>query len=91
MSEAGGSNIEIAKHLSEHEESSPPMGHEILEIVEAVVLAVVAIATAWSGYQASALDWTSVGAVRPSEQIRVKPRERPLRQSGTYVQRFERR
>lgn len=57
MSEAGGSNIEIAKHLSEHEESSPPVGHEILEIVEAVVLAVVAITTAWSGYQAAL--WTA--------------------------------
>lgn len=56
MPEAGGANIEIAKHLSEHEESSGSVGHEILEIVEAVVLAVVAIATAWSGYQAAL--WT---------------------------------
>jgi hypothetical protein len=50
MSEAGGANIEIAKHLGEHKESSESVGHEILEIVEAVVLAVVAITTAWSGY-----------------------------------------
>jgi hypothetical protein len=57
MSEAGGSNIEIAKHLSEHKGPSPSLGHEILEIVEAVVLAVVAIATAWSGYQAAL--WTA--------------------------------
>jgi len=56
MSEAGGSNIEIAHHLSEHKESSQSLGHEILEIAEAVVLAVVAIATAWSGYQAAL--WT---------------------------------
>lgn len=56
MSEAGGSNIEIAQHLSEHKESSQSLGHEILEIAEAVVLAVVAIATAWSGYQAAL--WT---------------------------------
>jgi hypothetical protein len=56
MPEAGGSNIEIAHHLSEHRESSPSSGFEILEIVEAVVLAVVAIATAWSGYQAAL--WT---------------------------------
>ncbi len=56
MSEAGGSNIEIAKHLSEHRESEQSFGHEILEIAEAVVLAVVAIATAWSGYQAAL--WT---------------------------------
>ena len=56
MSEAGGSNIEFAQHLSEHKGSSQSLGHEILEIAEAVVLAVVAIATAWSGYQAAL--WT---------------------------------
>jgi hypothetical protein len=56
MSEAGGANIEIAHHLSEHKESSQSLRHEILEIAEAVVLAIVAIATAWSGYQAAL--WT---------------------------------
>jgi hypothetical protein len=56
MPEAGGANIEIAKHLSEHEESSHSLGHAVLEIAEAVVLAIVAIATAWSGYQAAL--WT---------------------------------
>src|SRR5580658_1241450 len=56
MSEAAGSNIEVAHHLSEHKESPQSLGHEILEIVEALVLAVVAIATAWSGYQAAL--WT---------------------------------
>ena len=56
MSEAGGSNIEIAQHLSEHKESSQSLGHELLEIAEALVLAVVAISTAWSGYQAAL--WT---------------------------------
>jgi hypothetical protein len=56
MPEAGGSNIEIAHHLSEHKESSQSLGHEILEIAEALLLAVVAISTAWSGYQAAL--WT---------------------------------
>jgi hypothetical protein len=56
MPEAGGSNIEIAHHLSEHNESSPSLGQEILEIAEALVLAIVAITTAWSGYQAEL--WT---------------------------------
>jgi hypothetical protein len=36
--EAGGSNIEVAQQLREHEESSQSLGHEILEIAEAVVL-----------------------------------------------------
>ena len=55
MPEAGGSNIEIAHHLSEHEPAESA-GHAILEILEALVLAIVAIATAWSGYQAAL--WT---------------------------------
>jgi hypothetical protein len=54
---AGGSNIEVAHHLSEHHHDAPhSRAHEILEIAEAIVLAVVAIATAWSGYQAAL--WT---------------------------------
>jgi hypothetical protein len=56
MPEAGGSNIEVAQHLSEHKQSPQSLGHEMLEIAEAVVLALVAIATAWSGYQAAL--WT---------------------------------
>src|SRR5579863_679490 len=60
MSEAGGSNIEVAHHLSEHKESSQSLGHEILEIAEALVLAVVAVTTAWSSYQAAL--WTGLQA-----------------------------
>ncbi len=56
MPEAGGSNIEIAHHLTEREESSRPLQFAILEIAEALVLAVVAITTAWCGYQAAL--WT---------------------------------
>lgn len=56
MPEAGGSNIEIATHLSEHGGTAESRGHAILEIMEALVLAIVAIATAWSGYQAAL--WT---------------------------------
>src|ERR1700691_6499363 len=56
MPEAGGANIEIAKHLSEHEAGGESLGQTILEIIEALVLAIVAIATAWSGYQAAL--WT---------------------------------
>lgn len=52
---AGSSNIEVASHLSHHEEESKS-AHEILEIVEAIVLAIVAVSTAWSGYQAAL--WT---------------------------------
>jgi len=56
MAENAGSNVEIAKHLSEHKHSAEAVGHEILEILEAVLLAVVAVTTAWSGYEATL--WT---------------------------------
>jgi len=59
MAESGGANIEVAHHLSEpkngHSEASSSF-HELLEILEAAVLAIVAITTAWSGYQAAL--WT---------------------------------
>jgi len=55
MPESGGSNVEIAHHLSRHE-ALTSSGREALEIVEALLLAIVAIATAWSGYQAAR--WT---------------------------------
>jgi len=53
---AGGANIEVAHHLSEHTEHSQSFAHQILEIAEAILLAVVAVTTAWSGYQAAL--WT---------------------------------
>jgi hypothetical protein len=51
-----GANVEIAKHLGEHKHPSQSLGHEMLEIFEAVLLALVAVATAYSGYQAAL--WT---------------------------------
>jgi hypothetical protein len=56
MPEPGVSNIEVAQILSEHKTSREPVEHVLLEIIEALVLAVVAISTAWSGYQAEL--WT---------------------------------
>ena len=58
MPEAGGANIEVARHLSEHAVHAQESAHhlQLLEIGEAVVLAIVAVATAWSGYQAAL--WT---------------------------------
>ena len=56
MPEGGGSNIEVAHHLSEHNESREYRMPQAVEIAEAIVLAIVAITTAWSGYQAAL--WT---------------------------------
>jgi len=50
------SNVEFAHKIHEqaHHHGSPSGTHaEWVEILEAVVLAIVAIATAWSGYEAS--------------------------------------
>ena len=48
----------LAHDVTERE--SPPKHHtrwdELIEVVEVVVLALVAIATAWSGYQAAKWD-----------------------------------
>jgi len=56
MPEGGGSNIEVAHHLSEHNEPPEYRVPFAVEIAEAIVLAIVAITTAWSGYQAAL--WT---------------------------------
>jgi hypothetical protein len=53
MSEAGGANIEVAHHLSHSHEPPKRLFNQILEFTEATVLAIVAIATAWGGYQAA--------------------------------------
>jgi hypothetical protein len=49
-------NVEVAHKLSEREHSAAEKRRweeEVLEIVEVVLLALAAIATAWSGYQAA--------------------------------------
>ena len=54
-----GMNVEIAHKLSEseHKEASERRGwKEASEIVEVALLAIVAVATAWSGYQAARWD-----------------------------------
>ena len=53
------SNVEFAHKIQEHgHHHSPPTDHSAgwIEIVEAAVLAIVAVATAWSGYEAAKWD-----------------------------------
>jgi hypothetical protein len=52
------SNVEFAHTINErgHRQSESASPSRWVEIVEAVVLAIVAVATAWSGYQASKWD-----------------------------------
>jgi hypothetical protein len=82
-----GLNIEVAQHLTEKEdeEGEEHKGSlELLEIVEALLLAVVTIATAWSGYQAAR--WDGRNALlygEASKQRLFASRESTL--SGQYL------
>lgn len=71
MPEAGGANIELAHHLTKSRTAPPQsLGREILEIAEAIVLAIVAMATAWSGYQAAL--WSGIQSEHYSVSHRLR-------------------
>ena len=70
MPEAGNSNVELAHHLGERNPHSKSFEADLIEIAEALVLATVAIATAWSGYQAAL--WTGRQAERYGEASRLR-------------------
>jgi hypothetical protein len=74
MRETGGSNVEIAHRLSEERKSTERHSSrfgEVVEIIEAVVLALVAIATAWSGYQAARWEGNQAELYGESSRLRV--------------------
>lgn len=48
-----GSNVEMAHRIHEHGHAAGASREQSLEILEAIVLAAVAVLTAWSGYQAA--------------------------------------
>jgi len=71
-----GANVEIAHQLNEHGAHGDG-GHSnrfdrILEIGEAILLACVAIATAWSGYQSAKWDGRSAEMYAESSKLRVE-------------------
>lgn len=75
MPETGGANIELAHHLNEGHAEDHRHGsrwHEILEVVEAIVLALVAITTAWSGYQAARWEGRQSELYEQSTKLRVE-------------------
>lgn len=68
------SNIEIAHRVQESGEKHAPhrRRHEVaIEIGEAFLLALVAIATAWSGYQSALWDGRSARLYGTSSRIRI--------------------
>jgi hypothetical protein len=75
----GNINAEIAEKLHEHGEHAEQGIHEpskrrieTIEILEAILLAVVAIATALSGYQAALFDGESAKEYATSSRLRVE-------------------
>ncbi len=75
MPEIGGPTIEAAHKLNETRKHSAPHSSrsvEILEIVEAIVLALVAVITAWSGYQAALWDGRQDELYEQSTKLRVQ-------------------
>jgi hypothetical protein len=74
MAESGGANIEIAHHLNDsgaHKELESAVRREILEVLEAIVLALVAVATAWSGYQAALWDGQQYMLYGKASKLRI--------------------
>ncbi len=75
MPEIGGPTIETAHRLNEVRKHTAPHSSrsvEILEIVEAIVLALVAVTTAWSGYQAALWDGRQDEVYEQSTKLRVQ-------------------
>lgn len=71
---AEGANIEIAHHLHEHHGGDGPRDRfeRLAEIGEAILLAFVAIATAWSGYQSAKWDGRSSEEYAQAGKLRVE-------------------
>ncbi len=81
------SNVEYAHrvHESAHEEHYEPLDqrHQWVAITEAIVLAIVAIATAWSGYQAAKWDAHSAEQYSLNADSLMQSQERTT-ESGQY-------
>ncbi len=70
-----GMNVEVAHKLSEshHEAARRRRGwKEVSEIMEVILLAVVAVATAWSGYQAARWDGRQSYLYGTSSRLRIE-------------------
>jgi hypothetical protein len=86
----GNANMEIAQHLREHgghEGSSQPSHRRIetIEILEAILLAIVALSTALSGYQAAKWDGESARAYATSSRLRIQSNETQITANETLL------
>ena len=79
----GNANIEVSSQLRERQ----PQGESDAraEILEAVLLAVVAVATAFSGYQAARFDGLSGRDYATASRYRVQSEQAPLASNQTVI------
>jgi len=78
-------NAEMARHLDEHGGRGRSPHERAIEIAEAVLLAVVAVLTAWSGYQAALWDGESARAYATSARERIEAEQLYLRSGQTLA------
>jgi hypothetical protein len=69
-------NLELAHKLADHEARGRPGWERVTEVIEAVALGLVAVATAWSGYQAAKWHGEQALLYGRSTAIRVEADER---------------
>jgi len=82
----GNANIEVSSQLREHAPQGDGRARaEILEILEAILLAVVAVATALSGYQAARFDGMSGKDYATASRYRVQSEQTSLTSNQTLI------
>ena len=86
----GNMNAEIAGHLREHGDhegrtEDSRFRLELVEILEAILLAIVALSTAISGYQAARWDGVSARSYATSSRLRVQSEQASLTSNQTLM------
>jgi len=88
----GNVNAEVASHLREQGEHDKPAADrpskrriETVEILEAILLAIVAIVTALSGYQAARWDGESAKEYATSSRLRTEAQSTALTANQTLI------
>lgn len=88
----GNINAEVAEHLREHGDHEHHDGHhpskrriEFVEILEAIILGIVALATAVSGYQAALFDGESAKEYATAARLRLEASDAHLSANQTLT------
>jgi hypothetical protein len=68
-------NVEVAQTLSERGKRRSRTWEDIVEVLEAIALGLVAVATAWSGYQAAQWDGRQALLYGQSSTVRIEADE----------------